>query len=638
MSDRQHYVVVRASLDGYGRIEAPEIATFADRHYFRFPAISYRAGAISCDQIASQMPRGAILVLEHGVPGRRQLRMLSQLLSRGMRAFVAWPHENAIEAIDRERLSSFRRHWIATWLAYRVEAWLLRRAARRLSLAVPSQSGSLSLGSKSDCNPLLRELNAETPSNSSGSSARTGPYTVADLPSVAAFLHSAAENARPVPLPIGTIANREYPFDGTGVYLRLDFWAAVTSGGSYGHTCYQAQALSETTQDFVCVTANRFAMLDDLGVRQVTVRPRDVAQTETNILGMNAHYAERLGPLFDALRPAFIFERMVLGSAVGAWASRRFNIPYIVEYNGSEIAMKKSFSNGNYTHEGLLVLAEEAAFRQATLISVISEHVANDVAGRGIARSRILVNPNAVDLEAYSPAPSEERTRLRAQLGFAPHHRVVGFIGTFGGWHGIEVLAAALPAIVRGDDSVRVLLIGDGSLKHLVAEAVARAKINDRVVDMGKVPQARGAQLLKACDVLVSPHARNMIDGPFFGSPTKLFEYMAMAAGIVASDLGQISDILSPSLRTADIVAAQRSGRSIKISNQRALLCTPGDVDDFVAGVLALVRDPLVAEALGRNARAAAEKHYTWRQHVDNLWLTLAGRPAKGYAIDRHKE
>jgi len=106
-----------------------------------------------------------------------------------------------------------------------------------------------------------------------------------------------------------------------------------------------------------------------------------------------------------------------------------------------------------------------------------------------------------------------------------------------------------------------------------------------------------------------------MVDSPFFGSPTKLFEYMALGGGIVASDLEQMGQVMSPALRPGDFRNAKTTVR-----DERGVLCRPGDVDDFVAGVLALLRDREAAAALGRNARAAALAHYSWRRHVGRLW------------------
>lgn len=689
------YLVLRPALDGYGTIEAPQVADMTERHYFELPLVSYRQSDPTLALLCAERARGALLVLEQGLPSRRHLRLLAQLQARGLRTLLAWPHENALEVVDRERLSSLRRHWFAAVVGNRIKAWRAKRreAPSAAPQTVPAANGVVDTSALSALIDLVRReaeslrghleggvsaLRAlATPETSalgehfaSGltllervrtqmlqldeqvdalrsapavvvprrqASPAVGPYDESDLPAVRAFLRPLLEAPQPIPISLATLPQPEQPLPGTGVYLRLDFWAPLSSGGSYGHTCYQAQALARTCRDFVCITANRFELLDKLGIRQVTVAGRDNTQTEVNLLGMNAHYAERLGPLFDALRPAFIFERVVLGSVVGAWASRQFGIPYIAEYNGSEISIKRSFEGKGYLHEDLLLAAEEAAFRQAALISVVSDHVAEDVARRGIPRERILVNPNAVDLDAYAPAPAEEARRLRASLGFEPHHRVVGFIGTFGGWHGIDVLAEALPAIVSGHECIRVLLIGDGHLKPLVRDAVASAGIEDRVVDVGRVPQEKGAELLKACDILVSPHSRHMIDSPFFGSPTKLFEYMAMGAGIVASDLEQIGHVLSPALRTAEIAAARAAGRPVEVGERRAMLCKPGDVAEFTEAVLELARDPALCAALGRNARAAAARYYTWDQHVRNLWLRIAGRPAEGHAADWRK-
>jgi ubiquinone/menaquinone biosynthesis C-methylase UbiE len=139
---------------------------------------------------------------------------------------------------------------------------------------------------------------------------------------------------------------------------------------------------------------------------------------------------------------------------------------------------------------------------------------------------------------------------------------------------------------------------------------------------VGRVPQDEGARLLTACDLYVSPHNSHMVDGKFFGSPTKIFEYMALAGGIVASDLEQIGEVLSPALRPADLARPD-----LAVTNQRSVLCAPGSVDEFVAGVVGLVRRRDVAGALGRNARQAIADTYSWRQHVARLWAFAAGLP-----------
>src|SRR4029077_19551946 len=188
-----------------------------------------------------------------------------------------------------------------------------------------------------------------------------------------------------------------------------------------------------------------------------------------------------------------------------------------------------------------------------------------------------------------------------------------------GGWHGVDVLAAALPTILARAPDARFLLIGDGNYKHLVDEVVARDGLAAKVRSVGRVAQMEGARLLRACDLFLPPHSTHMVDSKFFGSPTKIFEYMALGGGIVASDLEQIGQVLSPALTPGD------AARGATVSRERAVLCAPGDVNEFVEAVVALVERPERAAALGRNARQAAADHYSWTRHVANLWVYLSG-------------
>jgi glycosyltransferase involved in cell wall biosynthesis len=96
--------------------------------------------------------------------------------------------------------------------------------------------------------------------------------------------------------------------------------------------------------------------------------------------------------------------------------------------------------------------------------------------------------------------------------------------------------------------------------------------------------------------VLASPHVANPDGTPFFGSPTKLFEYMAMGKGIVASNLDQIGEVLQHG-RTAWLVA-------------------PGDEGGLADGLKRLIDDPSLRETLGAEARREVVARYTWREHT----------------------
>ena len=294
--------------------------------------------------------------------------------------------------------------------------------------------------------------------------------------------------------------------------------------------------------------------------------------------------------------------------------SKELGIPYIIEYNGSEISMARSFQEEPIENEELLVQAERMAFRQATAITVVSELVRQQVVNAGISPNKILVNPNGADVEDYRPPSPEEKRQLRAKMGWTDADVVIGFIGTFGGWHGIEVLAAALPRLCALGENIKFLLIGSGNLHGLIAETTRAHGLSGQVALTGQIPQEEARLLMRASDIFVSPHHRDMIDSKFFGSPTKLFEYMATGGAIVASDLEQIGQVLSPALRPRDL-----ENPNLQVKEERAVLCKPGDVDEFVAAVSALSRLGEVRKALGENARRAAVDQHSWSEHVDKI-------------------
>lgn len=412
-----------------------------------------------------------------------------------------------------------------------------------------------------------------------------------------------------------------------GAYMRLDFWAKINSGGSYGHTCYVAQELDRVIPGLTCYMAHPYELLDCMGVKQVVVPLDNPTCSALDLLIQGFGCLEWLEASFKAKRPSFIYERIVLGNPVGAILSKRLGIPYIVEYNGSEFEMSRTFGGGPMDLETELQIVESWALRQATTISVVSSVIRDSLVQMGIEAARIVVNPNGVDTEAYCQVATEERAALRKSLNFAPEHRVVCFSGTFGGWHGVDILAEVMPRVAAASPDVRFLLIGDGNFKHLVDDAVARHGLKDRVLMTGRVPQQEGARLYRAADILMSPHSRNMSTTPFFGSPTKLFEYMAMGGGIVASDLEQIGQVLRPAILFAELDTEPEA------ADRRAVLCPPGDVNAFVKAVCFLAERPELCARLGANARAAAVNEFTWRQHVERTWRFSKGDASASWGI-----
>jgi glycosyltransferase involved in cell wall biosynthesis len=275
----------------------------------------------------------------------------------------------------------------------------------------------------------------------------------------------------------------------------------------------------------------------------------------------------------------------------------------VLEYNGSEVWVARHWGRP-LRYERLALAAEEASLRHAHVVVTISQVLADELVERGIAPERVLWHPNGVDADAFDPIrfDAAARHKLRDRYDIAHEATLVTFVGTFGQWHGVDVLAHAIrdeAEWARGA-GVHFLLVGDGLKMPEVRAAVQG--LDDVVTLTGLVPQADAPLHLAASDILVSPHVPNADGSPFFGSPTKLFEYMASARPIVASDLDQIGDVLRDDL---------------------AVLVRPGDPADLSRGLRELVADPGRRTELGARARRRVVERYTWAHHVDALLAAL---------------
>jgi glycosyltransferase involved in cell wall biosynthesis len=298
-----------------------------------------------------------------------------------------------------------------------------------------------------------------------------------------------------------------------------------------------------------------------------------------------------------------VYERLALGSTAGTMLSRRLRVPLVVEYNGSEIWAARNWG-GTRRFEGAALRAEEATLRHAHLVVTVSEPLAAELHARGIAAERLVWHPNGVDPDRFDPArfSATEPHDLRRRYGIADDATVVTFVGTFGPWHGAEVLARAVSlAAERRPQPLHFLFVGDGARSPQVHELLAG--LEGLATVAGTVPLDEIPMHLAASDILVAPHVPNPDGTAFFGSPTKLFEYMAAGKAIVASDLDQIADVL----------------------DDAAVLVRPGDEHDLLRGIDTLVADAARREELGRHARRRVLERYTWGHQARAILAAIGG-------------
>ncbi len=398
------------------------------------------------------------------------------------------------------------------------------------------------------------------------------------------------------------------------VYLRTDLSFGIRAGGSVGHTAGVLNELDAFTGPVILLTTDDIPTLrPNVGVHHVAPLEAFWNFKELPTFLLNAAFDAAGGRLLHDREIAFIYQRYSLNNYAGIRLAHRYGVPFVLEYNGSEVWVSRHWGRP-LQYEHLSERIERLNLSSADLIVVVSRALADEIVRRGVDASRVLVNPNGVDPERYRPDLDGRAVRTKYGLGDST---VVGFIGTFGPWHGAEVLARAFVTLSQRDAqlarTLRLLMIGDGATLPRVRRILADGGALHSVVFTGLVPQEQGPEYLAACDVLVSPHVPNVDGTPFFGSPTKLFEYMAMGKGIVASNLDQIGEVLE-------------HGRT-------AWLVPPGDAAALGAGLRRLIVDRSLRSVLGAEARWKVLSQHTWHQHtkrtIDRLQEVMgsAGRP-----------
>lgn len=405
------------------------------------------------------------------------------------------------------------------------------------------------------------------------------------------------------------------------LHLNGNLWFGVKAGGSVGHIAGVVNGFAENGYevDILAAAPLPSGLRPEIGFERLAVPTAFGLPPEINTYRFQHEVQRRTVAVARERKSGILYQRLSLATHAGALAARTLQLPFIVEYNGSEAWVQRHWGRA-LRHETLALAAEEVTLQQAHLVVTVSEVLRDELVERGVEPERIVVYPNCFDPRLFDPGrfDAEDRRSLLATYGLPRDSVVATFVGTFGQWHGVDILAHTIRRLTEEragwlrQHRLHFLLVGDG---FRMPEVRAILGEDDEFWTLsGLVQQSEAPRYLAASDLLLSPHVRNEDGTRFFGSPTKLFEYMGAGRAIVASRLDQIDEVLRPSLD-----AAALPSRALDETDAVAIVAEPGSVDELIAGVQFLVEKPDWRSTLGANARRKGLAHYTWRHHVDAI-------------------
>ncbi|MGD9123515.1 MAG: glycosyltransferase family 4 protein [Desulfarculaceae bacterium] len=350
-----------------------------------------------------------------------------------------------------------------------------------------------------------------------------------------------------------------------------------------------AQAWAKACQDFEFVT--KLGFRNWLGFKHEEIN---------ELYGFKHPFAIKGYPLPDRFwRFSFPFmERLFHRLAVARCRQRRVEMIFTRTYLTPRYSLARGIPTVVETHAppenrpDKLALYEQARNPLLLALVTISPELASMYRDFGLPQEKILVEPDGVDLDAFTPAL--DKAEARRSLNLRDDARLAVYVGHLYAGRGVEHILAAAAKLPEVD----FLLVGghDQDLQRWRAHTEAQGLKN--VIFTGFVPNRLVPCYLWSADVLLMPYGKACPTADWM-SPLKMFEYMAAQRPIIATDLPALSRILK--------------------HGQNAWLCPPDEPQGLTKAIDELLQQPEMAEQLGSAARDQVQQ-YSWDARVGRIF------------------
>jgi len=306
--------------------------------------------------------------------------------------------------------------------------------------------------------------------------------------------------------------------------------------------------------------------------------------------------ARRVEALAQTWKPDVLHAHSpVLDGLAALRVGKRLGIPVIYEIR----AFWEDASVGNGTgREGslryrLTKMLETHAVKAAEAVAVICEGLRGDLIARGIDPAKITVSPNGVDLDLFGDPPPRDDA-LADTLGIAADDAVIGYIGSFYDYEGIDDLIAAMPALVAVQPRARLLLVGGGPMEAALKAQAEASPAAAQIHFVGRVPHHQVERYYSLIDILAYPRKKMRLTD--IVTPLKPLEAMAQGKLVAASDVGGHRELIE--------------------DGQTGTLFAPDDPTAIADALAKLLENQAIWAERRRIARIFVETHRNWSSNI----------------------
>ncbi len=331
--------------------------------------------------------------------------------------------------------------------------------------------------------------------------------------------------------------------------------------------------------------------------RQTLKRYLDRLLHEPNQLLSNLRYQREEARLIAADKPDLIISRLDVYLFSAMRLAKQLRLPLVLEVDSPEAYEFRTFSTRYWRLPRVLESIEAYNIQNAEACITVSNKLADYFQTQGVTQERMHVISNGADLSKFNPNLSGAEVRKKHGLQDAI---VIGFIGSFHYWHGVDNLIALIKAATATNASVKFLMVGDGgALKPQLQKFVAENNLAQRVILTGHVAHDEVGKHVAAMDIVLAPYPALEF---FYYSPVKIYEYMACGKSVLSSRLGQIQEIISDGVN--------------------GFLSNPGDNADYSLKLARLIDDADLRHRIGAEAYQTIVAQHTW-EHKARAWSEI---------------
>ncbi len=247
---------------------------------------------------------------------------------------------------------------------------------------------------------------------------------------------------------------------------------------------------------------------------------------------------------------------------------------------------------GNMRYRAVRAL-ESRAIGQADAVAVICEGLRADLIARGVPADKVMVSPNGVDLAQFGDPPPRD-TALALALGISDGAPVIGFIGSYYDYEGIDIAIAAMPELCAAVPGVQLLLVGGGPMEAALRVQAAASPVSGHIHFTGRVPHDEVERYYSLIDILVYP--RKAMRLTELVTPLKPLEAMAQGRLVAASAVGGHRELIA--------------------DGQTGTLFAPDDPAALARAVADLLADRSGWDARRDTARKYVERDRNWSSNI----------------------